>query len=321
MALIKGTGRIQAGPQVRLYDLEFQNSGVDVVDDLVVVDRCQFTSGSPNIDLAGDQFTARNCVALTGSYFVLITGSGVVEVTIEDNYALNPIELNDATIFNVSNNILTGVRAQDPRSGVISDNTFGTSDDTINEAAIEVGGAYGMGGTADDGCIISGNRVSASFNAGIYAVGSPAVTISGNIVTEAPVGMWVDGCDGVVVTGNQIFNSETDGLKVDNTNQGTFVGNKIEGSSSFSVNVSDQVVITASDFNLVEGNTLRVGANTPRYGVNVVSGECNMVVGNNLGDPNDYGTDALADTGSNTQLTYPGSMTYGDNFTDCGTGS
>ena len=57
-----------------------------------------------------------------------------------------------------------------------------------------------------------------------------------------------------------------------------------------------------------------------RYGVNMAGGDCNIVVGNDLGPSADYGTDALSTAGStNTQLTYPADPTYGDNFTDCPT--
>jgi len=46
-----------------------------------------------------------------------------------------------------------------------------------------------------------------------------------------------------------------------------------------------------------------------------------MVVGNDFGDPDGYGTDAFNDTASNTQIFWPADATYGDNFTDCGSGS
>lgn len=59
------------------------------------------------------------------------------------------------------------------------------------------------------------------------------------------------------------------------------------------------------------------GAGQLRYGINIASStvERAIVVGNHLGDPTDYGTDALNDDGTDTQLTYPGHATYGDNFT------
>lgn len=72
---------------------------------------------------------------------------------------------------------------------------------------------------------------------------------------------------------------------------------------------------------LVESNKFIPLVSSTKSAVNVIGGECNMVVGNDLGDPDDYATDALIDTGANTQLFYPSDATYGDNFTDCGTGS
>lgn len=57
------------------------------------------------------------------------------------------------------------------------------------------------------------------------------------------------------------------------------------------------------------------------YAVEIAGGECNMVVGNDLGDCDDWDIDCLLDNGLNTQLFYPADASFGDNFTDCGSGS
>ena len=127
---------------------------------------------------------------------------------------------------------------------------------------------------------------------------------------------------GSVVADNIIREPQLHGILITNSDRCSVTGNVVEAASQDATNTSDQIQVTG-DRNTVQANKLIPlgGAFVPRYGVNVVSGECNMVVGNDLGDPDDYGTDALNDTGANTQLFYPADVIYGDNFTDCGTGS
>lgn len=57
----------------------------------------------------------------------------------------------------------------------------------------------------------------------------------------------------------------------------------------------------------------------PAVGIHIVDAtcECNVVVGNMLGDPAEYGTDPLVDAGTDTALRYPDDATYGDNFVGC----
>jgi hypothetical protein len=82
----------------------------------------------------------------------------------------------------------------------------------------------------------------------------------------------------------------------------------------------DAVRLVDSSYNQVRGNMiLPDSAGNTRYGINVSNSgcDCNVVVGNSLGDPADYGTDALNDAGTGTWLTFPNDPAYGDNFVDC----
>ena len=89
----------------------------------------------------------------------------------------------------------------------------------------------------------------------------------------------------------------------------------------YRVSSGHDCVSVAGDRNLIQSNKFEPLVASTKSAVNILSGECNMVWGNDLGDPDDYATDALIDAGANTQLFYPNDATYGDNLTDCGTGS
>lgn len=95
----------------------------------------------------------------------------------------------------------------------------------------------------------------------------------------------------------------------------------IEGNVFYNTPAAHDSIAINADRVLVEGNKFVPSVGNTNSAVNVETGECNMIVGNDLGDTDDYATDALIDTGSNTQLFYPNDATYGDNFTDCGSGS
>jgi len=148
------------------------------------------------------------------------------------------------------------------------------------------------------------------------------------------------------LTNIHVRTSDATGVSISTSSWGTFDGvidqcgqhgllidgasdNRISGqfyaNGSDTTDTYDNISITgASNRNFINQCVLRPrdsGANT-RYGVNVGgTGECNMVVGNDLGDASDYGSDALNDTASNTQTFWPADATYGDNYVDCGSGS
>lgn len=109
------------------------------------------------------------------------------------------------------------------------------------------------------------------------------------------------------------FFDRGDGLTV-NANRALVQGNLFEEQGS-----TDDAVAIDGDRNLVQNNRFIPSIGFTNSAVNIVGGDCNMVVGNDLGDPADYATDALIDGGTNTQLTWPADPTYGDNFTGCDT--
>lgn len=161
---------------------------------------------------------------------------------------------------------------------------------------------------------------------GIVVTSGLDVAITGNLIGEAPdVGIRVTNSSRMLVTDNIVKWAGEHGIWIEGSSHCTLEGNQVFGSSQNTNNTWDNIHISGtSNRNLVQGNKVIPSTNNPpqtRYGVNVAGGECNMVVGNDLGDPDDYGSDALSDSGANTQLVYPADATYGDNFTDCGTGS
>lgn len=141
--------------------------------------------------------------------------------------------------------------------------------------------------------------------------------IQGNIIsTISGDGIRIEGATGVVVKNNTIVEPFDYGILLvgDDCDIG---GNRIVDPSSDVPDATDGIFVDG-DRNHVHENRVLPGVVQPRYGINVSAGDCNVVVGNVLGDPADYGTDALTDAGTNTQLVYPNDPMYGDNFTVCG---
>lgn len=159
---------------------------------------------------------------------------------------------------------------------------------------------------------------------GLIILNSQRVTANNvRVTTSDDDGIILDGSDFCTVRG--VVNAAGQhGVRLNNSDQNRIEVTVID-SGGDTTNTYDNLRIEgASNRNFVTGSIFRprLTGNTTRAGVNVAgSGECNIIVGNDLGDPDPYGTDALVDTASNTQIFYPADATYGDNFTDCGSGS
>lgn len=147
--------------------------------------------------------------------------------------------------------------------------------------------------------------------------------VSGNVIESTDTGILLTGCDRINVVGGLIKWAGLHGLEIAGSSHCIVEGLRVFGASQNSTNTSDNIHLSGdSDRNLITGCQLQSAQfSFPRCAVNVSAStcDCNMVVGNDLGDPADYGTDALNDAGTDTQLTYPNDPTYGDNFTDCDT--
>lgn len=208
-------------------------------------------------------------------------------------------------------------------------------------------GGLDLNGTDARGLIVSvdtdvalGTVSDSYFNNGDLTVSADGTRITNVRVANADVTInasycqvqiWLTNADSsMTVTGDEnelygrIEGAAEHGLIIDGGSRNR-VTMHVQNSGDSADDTYDNIHITgASDRNLITDCVLipRTAGNQTRYGINIGgTGECNMVVGNDLGDPDDYGTDALVDTASNTQLFYPNDATYGDNFSDCGSGS
>lgn len=180
----------------------------------------------------------------------------------------------------------------------------------------------GILATSTPGVIVVGNRVDSTRNGpSIELNGCDNSVVADNSITTGLLGpgILVDGCEYTTVADNTCLEIDQHGIAFASSNFCVATGNTVNAAGLEAADTYDGIQVNGNR-NLVEANQIVAYADT-RYGVNITGGECNMVVGNDIGDPDDYATDALGDTGANTQLFYPSDATYGDNFTDCGTGS
>ena len=91
--------------------------------------------------------------------------------------------------------------------------------------------------------VVSSNTILGGGNPGIYILGGPG-TVSGNIITGADTGVWLDVASGVHVTGNVIKNSVEYGIAVTSVNNAGarvvtpssnnfIIGNFVHGSGTY----------------------------------------------------------------------------------------
>jgi len=139
---------------------------------------------------------------------------------------------------------------------------------------------------------------------GIHITAADAI---GMVLTNSPFGVF----DGVIDQSGQ------HNLSVVDSDSSRFSG-QIYGAGGDTNNTFDNINFSGtSDLNFVTGTVLRPRGASPntRYAVNNTgSGDCNRVAGNDLGDPADYGTNALNGV---LDVFWPADVTNGDNFTIC----
>lgn len=169
---------------------------------------------------------------------------------------------------------------------------------------------------------------------GLIAVAGGEVSgvVANNTVRKPDDGLVVDiAYDGelaLAIRGNTLTDLGGTAILLRSNSSGGPLGVEIEANTivgpggAATTNTRDAIRVDQGQA-FIHGNKITPRATTPftRYGINIAGGDCNVVVGNALGDPADYGTDALEDNGADTQLTYPNDPTYGDNFTACPPGS
>ena len=305
-----------AGSNDPVYGIYFNQSGSGLVENV------NFSSVPESIRIATNDVDVIGCRAFFGRFFIRADDAGYSNVRIVRCYTSDYIHLENVTRVNIWGNSLgASVVGTDARGWIIHGNQWsGVS--TWSSALIEVGGDN-TGSGDYIGCVITDNLLQAATgDRFITADGLERVIIANNAGSG---GIVASSCVGINIGGNSLVPEFEGAVAVTSCDNAVIHDNTIRIDVDASDNTYDLVSLTTTDRALVEGNKLilnsGVGDSSPRYGVNVVSGECNMVVGNDLGDPDDYGTDALNDTASNTQLFWPADPTYGDNLTDCGSGS
>lgn len=247
-------------------------------------------------------------------WLVRAVGDGYRDLTLSGCYTGGTIELPSFVGVSIANNILGGaIIGTDPRDWSIVGNTwiaaFGAT-----TALIELGGAPNTGDSADGSVVVAANTAPDIGIPFVSALQVEGLTCSGNF--DSGGGYLVDQCTGFNIAGNTTLRPYLHGIQLIDSDDGAVTSNVIHHPSQLTDSTYDGVNMTTSDRNLVASNLIRSDPTvSARYGVNVVSGDRNVVVGNSLGDPAQYGTDALVDSGTNTQLAYPNDATYGDNFT------
>lgn len=294
---------------------------------VTMVTQCYLNSSGSGIEIDGDGQRIDQC------YIIATDG-------VEFSGASSYIDITGCYIFATDDAIMSSTSQQVDRllvgqchllgdNGLIENSTGIFEDVVIEGCGIEVS-QNGISATAER-ISITDNYIYDGANDGIVL----SVTALGNRVTIADNHIVGFNGNAIDVTGAELHLDIHDNIIDSIGNHGIVISdcdhahihhNRLNDIGTLGANTYDCIQINGdSSRNMVDGNILTAsvgGGVTPRYGVNVGgTGECNMVVGNDLGDPNNYGSDALTDSASNTQLFWPADATYGDNFTDCGSGS
>lgn len=144
---------------------------------------------------------------------------------------------------------------------------------------------------------------------------------NGANLTGDVAGILLTDCNRVVISPTvHVRQSWQHGIHLVDSSSNRIMAN-VSNSSLNTENLWDNVHVEGdSDYNWIQVMSRSGGSaleGWPRYGVNVLAGDCNRVL-SDVGDPATYGTDALnIDTDTNTIRFWPADAFYGDNLTVC----
>lgn len=279
--------------------------------DRVTIDNVWFASVTKCIDLSGDYWTITNCGESTiggGATYFLQDDGPFTRCRMVNNNVRGDIDMGDGTDWLVeANNMEGAIIADGGTRGVIVGNVWldGANPQTVG-SMIQVANFSDL--------VVGSNIIPANGWNGINLDTVIQAIVASNSVWFGDVNIILTGCTRVIVTANHTKWPASHNIHLSGCTECNVTANQVIAATS-----ADNIRL-AGDRNMIEGNMSQAvdGFSVADVGINIVSGSCNIVVGNRLGDPADYGTDALTDSGTDTQLTYPNDPTYGDNFTDCG---
>jgi len=281
--------------------------------DYVVIRQCFFSWVTTAIDLTGDYWQILNNGEVTPFSTTFVRDNSLFRFTrIIGNTTEGVYDMGDGTDWLIANNSgESAIYADGSLRAAIVGNSWSVNPNAPDDSVIDLANCQYI-------TIADNSMAEASYTA-LKLDTCDFITVTGNVFASSEHGVWLTNSSDCAITGNLIHWSGFHGIYVAG-NHNTVVGNRIIDPATGSGGSYDGIYV-AGNRNLIEANQINPESANTRNGVNVASGECNMVVGNDLGDCDLYTSDCLTDTGANTQLFYPNDATYGDNFTDCGTGS
>lgn len=174
----------------------------------------------------------------------------------------------------------TGLALTNCDAVVVTDNTF-------------IGGPQGITAETVTESVISNNTFAGIGYAAIEVYeASRNVTVIGNSITSCVNGISLYGVGGVnptmiSVVGNSITRSTQHGIVLNEADKCLVESNIVDTSGTLTNVTYDNIILIASDDNVVQGNrcwTGTVGTDRSRYGINISTSTCdnNFVVGNDL---------------------------------------
>lgn len=232
-------------------------------------------------------------------------------------------------LYGSSDNTVTGNTCQG--NGAVGINLTASSDNnTVTGNTCQGSSSHGIILSDSDNNTISGNTLQGNYN-GIYlTTDSISNTISGNtcqgntrrgihlynscdknLISDNNCqdngwdGIYIKNCDGNTITGNICQGNGLHGIGIEGCNNGAIIGNTCTENSQDADNTYDDIYLEGSDYNDIQGNTCRAGAqaNKPRYGINIsdAASDENLVIDNDLYNDG-FITAPFNDVGTGTKL-------------------
>lgn len=142
-------------------------------------------------------------------------------------------------------------------------------------------------------------------------------TVARNHLTGAIIGIDLINVTQSMVSENIIIQAQHHAIALNACSDNQIQNNQMIEPSQETPDTWDGLFLEMdSDRNYIHGNKVIPAVAETRYGIFIKSGLHNIVVGNELGQLEDYASLPLFDWGNETQLVYPSHPVWGDNFVD-----
>ncbi len=314
--LIRGEDRMSTiiklanDSDVNVMDVE--GNGIDIKGIQIDGNKANQTLLKEGIYITGDNCSVEKCyvkdvklrgIMSNGDYNII---SNNIVSSCSDGISISNAQYNIVATNSIQGSTLGAIKVLKSHNVIVGNICIGG-----NDYGIHLYGYYVNVHNTVIGNICKDNDIGIFLEKGGGSYSPMYNTISNNICESNTLyGIQLDEANYNIVSNNVVRLSQEEGILLTTSSHNNISNNLVTESCQFTENGSsydDIQLETNSDYNIVQGNTCRAGAQAvkPRYGINIRTADCNenFIFANDLYDDG-FVTGTLNDSGTSTEIAH-----------------